>query len=107
MRGGGGDVLGVGAAADSIVKRVDMCSTCLYAESMSKMIQIRDVPDDVHRILKERAARGGMSLSDFLKRELAHAAERPTMEEWMARARPAKPIHVNSAKIIRDMRDSR
>ncbi|MCU1232639.1 MAG: hypothetical protein JWP63_606, partial [Candidatus Solibacter sp.] len=51
-----------------------MCITCLYAVNMSKMIQVRDVPDEVHRNLKSRAAREGMSLSDFLKRELARAA---------------------------------
>ncbi len=50
---------------------------------MSKMVQIRDVPDEVHGILKARAAREGMSLSDFLKRELERAAERPSMQEWL------------------------
>ena len=49
-----------------------------YDERMSKMIQIRNVPEDVHRELKARAARVGMSLSDFLKAELARlAAHRP------------------------------
>ena len=56
------------------------------------MIQVRDVPDRVHGTLKSRAAREGMSLSDFLKRELARAAERPTMLEWLERTPQAKPI---------------
>jgi plasmid stability protein len=86
-----------------------MCSTCFYAESMSKMIQIRDVPDGVHRTLKARAAREGMSLSDFLKRELEHSASRPTMTEWLERVRQLKPIPTkqSAASIIRELRDSR
>ena len=86
-----------------------MRSTCLYAVSMSKMIQVRDVPDEVHRILKSRAAREGMSLSDFLKRELVRTAERPTMDEWLAGAKQAKPIasKASPAQTIRGLRDSR
>ena len=61
------------------------------------MIQVRDVPDTVHRTLKARAAREGMSLSDFIKRELERAAERPTMKEWLERARQAKPFQPRRA----------
>src|SRR5690242_1524800 len=71
---------------------LDMCSTCLYAESMSKMIQIRDVPEPLHSTLKSRAAQEGMSLSDYIKRELERVAERPTMREWLERTRQLKPI---------------
>jgi plasmid stability protein len=76
---------------------------------MSKMIQVRDVPEHVHGILKSRAAREGMSLSDFLKRELARSAERPTMQEWLDRTQHAKPIRGrrSPAQIIRELRDSR
>lgn len=85
-----------------------MCRTCLNAENMSKMIQVRDVPDRVHRTLKSRAAREGMSLSDFLKRELARAAERPTMVEWLDRARQAQLIRgrTSPTQVIRELRDS-
>jgi hypothetical protein len=85
-----------------------MRRTCLYAENMSKMIQIRDVPEQVHRILKARAAREGMSLSDFIKKELESSAERPTMREWLERTRQAKPIPTkrSAAQIIRAMRDA-
>jgi len=85
-----------------------MRRTCLYAEDMSKMIQIRDVPEQVHRILKARAAREGMSLSDFIKKELESSAERPTMREWLERTRQAKPIPTkrSAAQIIRAMRDA-
>jgi plasmid stability protein len=76
---------------------------------MSKMMQIRDVPDDVHSILKARAAREGMSLSDFIKRELERTAERPSMQEWLDRTQQAKPIStkLSPAQAIRDLRDSR
>ena len=48
------------------------------------MIQIRNVPDDIHRELKVRAARAGMSLSDFLNAELARLAARRPLEELIA-----------------------
>lgn len=73
------------------------------------MIQVRDVPDHVHGALKSRAAREGMSLSDFLKKELARVAERPTMQEWLERTQQAEPIRVkrSAAQAIRELRDSR
>jgi plasmid stability protein len=76
---------------------------------MAKMIQIRDVADDVHGTLKSRAAREGISLSDFIKRELRHIAERPTMQEWLEQTRQAKPIlsRKSAVQIIREMRDER
>ena len=73
------------------------------------MIQVRDVPDNVHSTLKSRAAREHMSLSDFIKRELERAAERPTMQEWLERSRSAKPFpaRTNAARLIRELRDER
>jgi plasmid stability protein len=81
----------------------------LYAESMSKMIQVRNVPEPVHGTLKARAAREGMSLSDFIKRELERAAERPTMREWLERTQQTKPIPArrSAAQLVRELRDSR
>jgi len=52
---------------------------------MSTMIQIRNVPDALHRRLKSRAALAGMSLSDYLLGEIRQIAERPTLEELRAR----------------------
>jgi plasmid stability protein len=49
------------------------------------MIQLRNVPDDLHRRLKARAAMEGMSLSDYLIAEVARVAERPTPREMMNR----------------------
>jgi len=73
------------------------------------MVQIRDVPDEVHSVLKARAAQEGMSLSDLLKRELQRTAERPSMREWLHRTKQAKPFSstVSSAQTIRELRDSR
>jgi len=73
------------------------------------MVQIRDVPEQVHRTLKARAARAGMSLSDFLKRELEQITEAPSLQEWLDLTRQNKPISSQSsaAQIIRELRDSR
>lgn len=78
------------------------------AGDMSKMIQIRDVPDDLHWLLKTRAARMGMSLSDYLKRELARIAETPTLDEMLDRIRQREPIELKQSieDIIREDRES-
>ena len=72
------------------------------------MIQVRDVPEQVHRTLKARAAREGMSLSEFIKRELERAVERPTMREWLQRTEQAKPISTkrSAAQVLRELRDA-
>jgi plasmid stability protein len=54
---------------------------------MSKMIQIRNVPDDLHRELKMRAAVAGMSMSDYIKRELSRKSRKSTIKEIGARSR--------------------
>jgi plasmid stability protein len=76
---------------------------------MPKMIQVRDVPDVVHGTLKARAAREGMSLSDFIKKELERVAERPTMREWLDRTHEVKriPSSRTAARVIRELRDAR
>lgn len=75
---------------------------------MSKMIIVRDIPDSVHAILKSRAAREGMSLSNFVKRELERVAERPTMREWLEHTQAFKPIigKKTAAQIIRKLRSA-
>ena len=57
---------------------------------MSKMIQIRHVPDKIHRSLKIRATRQGMTLSDFLRREIERIAQQVTVEELVRRAKDRK-----------------
>jgi plasmid stability protein len=76
---------------------------------MSKMIQIRNVPEPVHNTLKARAAREGMSLSDFLKKELERTVERPTMREWLEFTRQARAIATkhSAAQVVRELRDAR
>ncbi|MGC2619377.1 MAG: hypothetical protein WA414_10085 [Acidobacteriaceae bacterium] len=61
---------------------------------MTGTITIRNVPADVHRTLKARAALAGVSLSDFLLRELRLAVERPTIEEMRARLEARQPVRV-------------
>jgi plasmid stability protein len=56
------------------------------------MIQIRNVPDQLHRELKARAALNGMTLSDYLRDELRAIAVRPTMKEWLARTETLTPV---------------
>jgi len=86
-----------------------MCCTCKHAEHMSVMIQIRNVPSEVHRQLKARAALEGMSLSDFLLRELRFTLERPTIAELRKRLSSREPVrlHPSPAAVIRAERDSR
>ena len=76
---------------------------------MFKMIQIRNVPDGLHRQLKARAAMAGMSLSDYLLGEIRHVAERPTLEELRARlrSRPQATPATPPARAVRAERDSR
>lgn len=58
----------------------------VYDTPMSKTVQIRKVPDDIHHILRSRAAAAGMSLSDYLLAEIVRLADRPTIAEVLARA---------------------
>lgn len=86
-----------------------MCTTCDYVFDMSKMIQIRHVPDALHRQLKARAANRGQSLSDYLMAEVRKIAERPTREEMIARLAQRAPtkLRTSAAAIVRRERDSR
>ncbi|HKN08661.1 MAG TPA: hypothetical protein VJ376_04155 [Pseudomonadota bacterium] len=76
---------------------------------MSAMIQIRNVPDALHRRLKSRAALAGMSLSDYLLSEIRQVAERPTLDELRRRLdrRPTTTLSMTPAEAVRAQRDSR
>lgn len=76
---------------------------------MSTMIQIRNVPPDVHRTLKARAALAGMSMSDYILRELKKVVERPTRSEILDRLAELPEVEVEPppAAMIRDERDRR
>ncbi len=86
-----------------------MLCTCNYQFHMSAMIQIRNVPDALHRKLKSRAALAGMSLSDYLLQQIRTVAEQPTIEEMKARLerRPSVPVSVDPVRAVRAQRDGR
>jgi plasmid stability protein len=76
---------------------------------MSVMIQLRNVPDDLHRKLKARAAEAGLSLSDYIVNDVKRLAERPTHEELMRRLSKLRPLRLTETaeQTIRAMRDGR
>jgi antitoxin FitA len=75
----------------------------------STMVQIRNVPGDFHRRLKARAAIEGMSMSDYILREVGKALERPTRLEVLERlkARPVRRLKRSPADVIRAERSAR
>jgi plasmid stability protein len=86
-----------------------MYAACFYVRHMPSMIQIRNVPDALHRTLKSRAALEGMSLSDYLLAELRRVAEQPTIGELRERLkrRPAVAPRVMPEEAIRAERDTK
>ncbi|HLK33497.1 MAG TPA: hypothetical protein VKT29_10440 [Terriglobales bacterium] len=76
---------------------------------MSKMIQLRHVPDALHRTLKARAAMAGMSLSDYLLAEIREIAEKPTLAELRERLHQHKPVAapIDTALLVREEREAR
>lgn len=73
------------------------------------MVQIRNVPTEFHRRLKARAAMEGMSMSDYILREVGKALERPTREEVLERLRGGRVRRLSrsAADVIRAERDAR
>jgi plasmid stability protein len=73
------------------------------------MVQIRNVPTELHRRLKARAAIEGLSMSDFVMRELRKALDRPTRQEILERlrAQPVRRLERRAADAIRAERDAR
>ena len=73
------------------------------------MIQLRNVPDELHRKLKARAAAEGLSLSAYILRDAAELAERPSSAEWLQMARNLRPLKLTEtpAETIRKMRNGR
>jgi plasmid stability protein len=76
---------------------------------MSKMIQVRNVPDALHRGLKARAAMAGMSLSDYLLTEIKEIAEKPTLAELRQRLHTRKPVSapIDTARLVQEEREAR
>ena len=81
----------------------------MHCSNITKMIQIRHVPEALHRRLKTRAALAGVSLSDYLPRELEYVADRLTLAEVRERLAAAEPVRVRErpAAAVRAERDSR
>ena len=86
---------------------LDMWNACTHALHMSKMVQIRNVPDALHRQLKVRAAGSGQTLSDYLLAELERLAARPTRDEMLTRLHSRKRVTLKTpaAVVIREERD--
>jgi len=84
-----------------------MRRACFYVLHMGTMVQIRNVPDALHRQIKARAALAGMSLSDYLLSEIRQVAERPTIDELRARLRSRTETvpSVPPAEAVRAERD--
>lgn len=76
---------------------------------MSKMIQLRKVPDALHRRLKARAAMAGMSLSDYLIVEIKEIAERPTLAELRERLHLRQPVSakLDAVRLLQEERAAR
>lgn len=76
---------------------------------MSKMIQIRNVPDEVHKALKIRAAKEGMTLSDYLAREIKNIVKRPLIDEVIEniKSRNIQSSKLDSVKAVRKERETR
>lgn len=76
---------------------------------MPKMLQVRNVPDRVHRILRERAIRRGKTLSSYVLAELAQLASEPTLDEWLDEVHRQPPVRLRSkvSDLVRRERESR
>lgn len=76
---------------------------------MNKHIQIREIPEKVHRSLKARAAAEGLSMSDYLKRLIERDLKRPSWDEMVKRMDALKPVKLSesTAAMIRRERDGR
>ena len=74
-----------------------MCLTYKHPDPVPVVIHIRNVPSDLHRKLKARAALEGMSLSDYLLRELRHILDRPTLDEMQKRLSNRQPVRPRPA----------
>jgi plasmid stability protein len=86
---------------------MNMSEARVNVQHMSKMIQVRNVPDELHRSLKIRAAAAGMSLSDYIKKELSWASEKDSWEEIHARAKARGPLGLGTQEIVDLIREGR
>ncbi|MGH8829058.1 MAG: FitA-like ribbon-helix-helix domain-containing protein [Jiangellaceae bacterium] len=87
---------------------IDMHTACKYAHRMTTL-QIRNIPNEAHRLLKARAAREGQSLSEFALSELLRSLERPTRREFLERLETEDSVEIpgGAASWVRAERDNR
>ena len=74
---------------------------------MNKHVQIRNLPDELHRRLKVRAAAQGKSLSDYLREEMQRLARLPTRDEWMARVKQRSPVNMTTEDVVSAIHEGR
>jgi plasmid stability protein len=86
---------------------LDMSDAGFNVLDMSKMIQIRNVPEEMHRALKVRAAEQGLSLSDYIKQELRWVTGKSTMAEIFDRAEARGPSGLTREMIVDLIREGR
>ncbi len=106
-----GALVALGVAAEPL--RTPWCWTIALHENryhtqrMGTLVQIRDVPEPIHRKLKARAADRGTSLSEYLRQELERIAATPTNQELRERLARREPVHLSEtpAEAIRAIRD--
>lgn len=91
------------------LQTIDMSGAEVNVQNMSKMIQIRNVSDEMHRELKMRATAAGMSLSDYIKRELGLLAgkKRLSLEEIDARIQANGPSRMTTKEVVEGIREAR
>ena len=92
-----------------VVLFLDMKSSCFHLNRMSTMIQIRNVPELMHRRLKARAAMEGVSMSQYVMWAIERALERPSRKELLAaiRRQPESALEPSPADVLRAERDAR
>ena len=85
-----------------------MKNSCFHTHSMQTMIQIRNVPEALHRRLKARAAIEGLSMSRYILREMEKALERPSRRDLLEaiRSQPALELNPSPAETLRQERES-
>ncbi len=93
--------------AMNALRQQKVSSTPINVLNMSKMIQVRNVPDDLHRALKASALAEGMSLSDYIKRELAAISTQMSFEEIDARIKARGPSKMRTETIVSILREAR
>lgn len=97
-------------ACMSTAEVVDMSAARANVLHMPKMIQVRNVPDEMHVALKVKAAEEGMSLSDYIKKELSYVAGKSSIEEMADRRRRRKgrkPSRLKTETTVQIIREAR